>query len=66
MSANERMGKVEAALKDRGVRDVKFFFNLGAADQASSDVGESVCRVLEAYLAGQHSKMNALGDAAIA
>lgn len=63
MSANERMNKVEAALADRGVRDVKFFFDLATSAQPASEVSESVCRVMDAYLSGNFSKMSDLNDA---
>lgn len=63
MSVNERMNKVEAALADRGVRDVKFFFDLAARAQPGSVVGESVCNVLEQYLASNFKPMAKLGDA---
>lgn len=63
MTANERMSKVEAALADRGVRDVKFFFDLAARAKPGSVVGESVCHVLEQYLAGKFTSMGKLGDA---
>lgn len=63
MTASERMSKVEAALAERGVRDVKFFFNLTALAKPGSEVGENVCHVLEQYLAGQFTSMGKLGDA---
>jgi hypothetical protein len=64
MSANERMSMVEAALASRGVRDVKFFFNVAATtDRPSSEVTDSVAYVLQHYLDGKFSKMEALGDA---
>lgn len=63
MSASERMSGLEAALAERGVRDVKFCFNLAAVAEPSSEVSESVCRVLESYLAGRFTKIEKLGDA---
>ncbi|MDN7805429.1 hypothetical protein [Burkholderia gladioli] len=63
MSANERMSRVEAALANQGVRDVKFFFNVAASGEPSSEVSNRIANVLEQYLAGNVSKMDALGDA---
>lgn len=52
MSAKERLDKVQAALLERGVKDVKFFFSneaLGTLTKAA----EGASMVLEAYLEGR-------------
>ncbi|WP_460454159.1 hypothetical protein [Arenimonas aestuarii] len=54
MNAKERLQALEAALRERGVVDVKFFFAEGADDHALSVVGSDVADVLEAMLRGEH------------
>ena len=52
MSAKDRLQAMQAALTERGVRDVKFFFSsesMGTLTQAA----EGAAVVLEAYLNGQ-------------
>lgn len=52
MNARERLQKLQAALDERGVKDVKFFFNsmaLGGPTAAAASAAE----VLEAFLNGQ-------------
>jgi hypothetical protein len=65
MSANEGLQKVQSALVNSGVKDVKFFFKLDATAKPASEVKESVVRVLSQYLAGNYTPMGKLGDAEI-
>lgn len=52
MSANERLMKVQTALTERGVKDVKFFFSNDALGTLSQAV-EGATVVLEAYVDGK-------------
>lgn len=60
MSAKHKLQALEAALKERGVVDVKFFFsNEGASP---TKVASDAATVLEAMLQGKTIKFNGLGD----
>jgi hypothetical protein len=52
MSANDRLATVQAALKQRGVKDVKFFFSNDSLGTLSQAV-EGASDVLEAYVGGR-------------
>ena len=60
MSAKARLQTIEAALRERGVVDVKFLFtNNGASLSALAD---NVADALEAVLQGHATPSAALGD----
>jgi hypothetical protein len=65
MSTAARMQKIESALSALGVVDVKIVFGEEARSQRPGLVRQSVCRMLEAYLAGQYTRMAPIGDALI-
>lgn len=60
MSANERLQTVQAALEQRGVRDVKFCFAPGFTKLPSSVVKEKVADFLEAYLDGRGVEVDSI------
>src|SRR5690348_12170803 len=65
MSAKERLQALEAALKGRGVVDVKFCFNTtnnGALSTITNDVADAV----EDVLADRADEFAGLGDSSIA
>lgn len=61
MSAKVRLQALEAALRERGVVDVKFFFSKGA-DTMLSEVTADVVEVLEAVVAGKVKPFTGIGD----
>ena len=61
MSANNWMQGLQAALTERGVQDVKFFFN-SDADTAPSHVAEDVAHVLNSYISGNVVRMEPIKD----
>jgi hypothetical protein len=61
MSAKDRLQVLQAALEERGARDVKFFFNLGSDTQLTKVVSD-VADVLDAVIAGRTVPMPLLGD----
>jgi hypothetical protein len=62
MSADSRLDEVQAALKKRGVRDVKFCFFL-SDEKPSSEVVTDAATFLQAYLEeGQHTAVEGIGD----
>lgn len=60
--ATERLQAIEKMLVARGVLDVKFFFDLGVAGQALSEVKDSVARVLEAHCDEKFTPLTEIGD----
>ncbi len=62
MTANERLQKVQAALEQRGVRDVKFCFEPGFTKMPSSVVKEKTAIFLEACLAGKGKKVTSISS----
>jgi len=52
-----RVRRLERALRARGVKDVKLAVNPSAAHVSRDVFTESVCTVLEAYLAGKTTAM---------
>jgi hypothetical protein len=60
MSAKEKLQALEAALKERGVVDVKFFFN--HTKKPLTGVVSDVVEVLEAVVEGRHCALKPLGD----
>lgn len=63
MSAKERLQALEAALRQRGVVDVKFLFSLGSA-AALSAVSAEVADVLQSVLDGKHEDFGLMNDGA--
>lgn len=53
MNASERLQNVQAALTDRGVRDVKFFFDESASGKLPSDVKSEAEFLLGQFLNGE-------------
>lgn len=64
MSANDRLNNVQEALEKRGVRDVKFFFNLSLAAIPSSEVSNGAADFLDAYLKARSKTVDRIGDSA--
>ncbi|PBJ83744.1 hypothetical protein CMZ84_04445 [Lysobacteraceae bacterium NML93-0399] len=60
MNANVKLQAVEAALKERGVVDVKFFFNKEGG--SPTKVANDVVNVLNAMLDGKTLPFNGVGD----
>lgn len=60
MSAKARLQALEAALRTRGVVDVKFFFSNDGA--SPTKVVSDVVNVLEAMLEGRMSRFAGIGD----
>lgn len=60
MSAKDRLQSLQAALEQRGVRDVKFFLDdaVGGLEQLTKDVS----MVLEAVISGNFASLPKLGD----
>lgn len=58
MNASERLDNVDSALAERGVRDVKFFFDASAFSTLASDVKKDVAYMLEQYVAGNTRDIN--------
>ncbi len=65
MSAKERLQGVQAALVQRGVRDVKFCFAPGVAAMPLSEVQSSAADFLDAYHKGRTTVRARVGDAPI-
>lgn len=65
MSAKERLQALEAALEERGVVDVKFFFT-NANNGALSTITNDVADALEDVLAGRVEEFAGLGDTPLA
>lgn len=61
MNARDRLQRLQAALKERGVEDVKFFFS-STDEKPLSQVATEVAEALEAYLAGHIEPMAPLND----
>lgn len=66
LRADLRMGAVEAALAGQGARDVKLIFDIAAASKLTAEVKNSVCYVIEQYLAGNCTKLGSISDIASA
>lgn len=62
MEANERLQKVQAALTERGVRDVKFFFSESATSKFPTDVKNDAAYLLEQYLEGKTKVVESFND----
>lgn len=58
MEATNRLNNVQAALTERGVRDVKFFFDEAASSQLPSTVKAEAAYLLEQYLAGKYKEID--------
>jgi hypothetical protein len=56
-----RVRRLDRALRAKGVRDVKLVVNPSALHTSRDAFTESVCTVLEAYLAGKTSVMRCEG-----
>lgn len=56
-----RVRRLERALREKGVRDVKLVVDPSALHASRVAFTESVCTVLEAYLAGKTSAMRREG-----
>lgn len=65
MSANERLEQAQAALCERGVRDVKFVFAPGVTAVPLSEVQVKVFDFVDAYLKGRSTPVMRVGDAPI-
>ena len=66
MSANQRLLKMQSALKERGLRDVKFCFSATKlAELPSSQVANSVADFLEAYYNGRYKVVEKIHDAPV-
>lgn len=63
MSAKERLQEQQAALEQRGVRDVKFCFAPSATATPLSEVQYSVANFLEAYAKENFTLRDRVGDA---
>lgn len=62
MSANQRLQGVQAALRSRGVQDVKFCFAPGTAGIPRSEVTADVAAFMDAFLGGKGYAMKDFGD----
>lgn len=62
MSAKDRLQEMQSLLKQRGVRDVKFFFKLGLAEIPYSQVRNGVADFLDAYVKERYKKVERIGD----
>ncbi len=60
MNAKERLHALQAELTERGVKDVKFYFSRPEAQL--SQVATDVADALEAYINGNYSPLEKLGD----
>jgi hypothetical protein len=60
--ANERLQELQAALQERGVRDVKFFFQPGLDAVPASVVASGVANFLDAYVRGRMTSVDRVGD----
>lgn len=61
MNAKERLQKVQATLVERGVKDVKFFVNLGTETSVSA-LANDVADVLEAVVRGDARAINSFAE----
>lgn len=61
MSAEVRLGKCQAALEKRGVRDVKFMFGV-VSEKPLSQLASDVAEALEAVNGGNYKSLPSLGD----
>lgn len=61
MSAKERLQNLQAALSERGVVDVKFFFNKQRGASLTA-VATDVADVVEAFLDGRYHPHAGVGD----
>ncbi len=61
MSVEERLGNCQAALQERGVKDVKFFFG-SLSEKPLTKLAAEAADALEAVLAGKAKKAPPLGD----
>jgi RNA-binding protein YhbY len=61
MSAKERLQNLQTALSERGVVDVKFFFNK-QRDASLTAVATDVADVVEALLDGRYHPHAGVGD----
>ncbi len=59
-TATDRLSKLQAALRDRGVVDVKFF--LSKEEATPSKVANDAMNLLEAMLEGRTRPFTGLGD----
>lgn len=61
-SVSVRLWNAECALRDRGIRDVKFVFSPGITGCLPTEVKVQAAEFLEAYLAGKYSILEGVGD----
>ena len=61
MNEKTRLQNCETALKQKGVRDVKFYLTLNS-EKPASEVFSAVATVLEATQNSAHTPMNPIGD----
>lgn len=60
--ANECLHELQAALQQRGMRDVKFFFQPGLDAVPGSEVASGVANFLDAYVKGRMKSIDRVGD----
>lgn len=61
MNANS-LETVQSALAERGVKDVKFYFNTSVFEKPHSEVSQGISYILETYLRGDCSPLKPLND----
>jgi hypothetical protein len=61
MGAEKRLEKCQAALQERGVRDVKFFFGV-VSEKGLSQLSTDVADALEAVVRAEYEPFGSLGD----
>lgn len=61
MDAREKLSSVQAALEERGVRDVKFCFS-DVTETPLSYVASDVAVAMDAYISGRVHLLPPLGD----
>lgn len=66
MSANERLQGLQAALEQRGVRDVKFCFAPGVTTRPLTTVQSDVADFLDAYIKSRFTDVERVGDTPLA
>lgn len=57
MDPKSRLQDVQSVLEKRGMRDVKFLFNVKAQSEMPSAVKNDVADIMEKYLAGHKTSM---------
>lgn len=60
MNAKDKLRKLEAALKERGVVDIKFFFDHNK--KPLTGVVSEVVELLDAVVAGRYTRAEKFGD----